>query len=70
MGFRLRSSLIALAMVVAVIPASFAQDAYVEALAGYCAQESPGLVLFAQAPDTRLVAPRLAGRLGAGVVMR
>ena len=32
-------------------------------------QESPALVLFSQAPDTRLVAPRLAGRLGAGVVM-
>ena len=26
-------------------------------------------MLFSQAPDTRLVAPRLAGRLGAGVVM-
>ncbi|MBW2372551.1 MAG: electron transfer flavoprotein subunit alpha/FixB family protein [Deltaproteobacteria bacterium] len=48
---------------------AFAQDAYVEALAQYCNQESPALVLFSQAPDTRLVAPRLAGRLGAGVVM-
>jgi len=48
---------------------AFAQDAYVEALAQYCGQESPTLVLFSQAPDTRLVAPRLAGRLGAGVVM-
>ena len=35
----------------------------------YCQQESPALVIFSQAADTRLVAPRLAGRLGAGVVM-
>ncbi|MBW2241905.1 MAG: electron transfer flavoprotein subunit alpha/FixB family protein [Deltaproteobacteria bacterium] len=48
---------------------AFSPDAYVEALAGYCQQESPALVLFNQAADTRLVAPRLAGRVGAGVVM-
>jgi len=48
---------------------TFSPDVYVEALAGYCQQESPSLVLFSQSPDTRLVAPRLAGRLGAGVVM-
>ena len=47
----------------------FSPDAYVEALARYCQQESPALVIFSQAPETRLVAPRLAGRLGAGVVM-
>jgi electron transfer flavoprotein alpha subunit len=47
----------------------FSPDTYVEALARYCQQESPGLLIFSQAPDTRLVAPRLAGRLGAGVVM-
>ena len=44
-------------------------DAWVEALAAYCRQESPALVIFSQDPDTRLVAPRLAGRLAAGVVM-
>jgi electron transfer flavoprotein alpha subunit len=48
---------------------SFSPDAYVAALAGYCQQESPALVIFSQAADTRVVAPRLAGRLGAGVVM-
>ena len=48
---------------------AFAQDAYVETLAQYCRQQSAALLLFSQAPDTRLVAPRLAGRLGAGVVM-
>ncbi len=47
----------------------FAPDAYVDALAGYCQQESPALILFSQAADTRLVAPRLAGRVGAGVLM-
>jgi len=47
----------------------FSPDASVEALAAYCQQESPALAIFSQTPDTRLVAPRLAGRLGAGVVM-
>ncbi|MAG32565.1 MAG: electron transfer flavoprotein subunit alpha [Deltaproteobacteria bacterium] len=47
----------------------FSPDAWVEALAGYCQQESPALLIFGQTPETRLVAPRLAGRLGAGVVM-
>ena len=47
----------------------FSPDVFVEALARYCRQESPSLVIFSQAADTRLVAPRLAGRLGAGVVM-
>jgi electron transfer flavoprotein alpha subunit len=49
--------------------ADFQPDAYVEALAQYCAQRSPRLLLFSQSYDARLVAPRLAGRLGAGVVM-
>jgi len=44
-------------------------DAFVEALAQYCAERAPRLVLFSQGFDTRLVAPRLAGRLGSGVVM-
>ncbi|MBW2270855.1 MAG: electron transfer flavoprotein subunit alpha/FixB family protein [Deltaproteobacteria bacterium] len=44
-------------------------DAFVEALAQYCAERSPRLVLFSQGFDTRLVAPRLAGRLGSGVVV-
>lgn len=44
-------------------------DAFVEALAGYCAQQSPRLVVFNQNFDTRVVAPSAAGRLGAAVVM-
>lgn len=43
-------------------------DVLVAALQRYCAAHEPGLVLFAQTPDTRLVAPRLAGRRGAAVV--
>ena len=44
-------------------------DAFVEALAQYCAERSPRLLLFNQGFDIRLVAPRLAGRLESGVVM-
>jgi electron transfer flavoprotein alpha subunit len=44
-------------------------DALVAALAGYCAQRAPALVLMTQTFDARLVAPRCAGRIGAGVVM-
>lgn len=44
-------------------------DAFVEALAQYCATRSPRLLLFNQTFDTRLAAPRLAGRLSCGVVM-
>lgn len=44
-------------------------DAFVEAMAQYCAQRSPRLLLFNQTFDTRLVAARLAGRLGSGAVM-
>lgn len=47
----------------------FSPDASVEALAGYCREEPPALLIFPQTPDARIVAPRLAGRLGAGVVM-
>jgi electron transfer flavoprotein alpha subunit len=48
---------------------AFRPDAYVEALAQYCAEESPRAMLFNQTFDVRLVAPRLAARAAAGVVM-
>jgi electron transfer flavoprotein alpha subunit len=44
-------------------------DAVVEALTQYFKARPPRLVLFSQNFDIRLVAPRLAGRLGSGVVM-
>jgi electron transfer flavoprotein alpha subunit len=44
-------------------------DAIVAALAQYCSRKAPRLVLFAQGFDVRLIAPRLAARMGAGVVM-
>jgi electron transfer flavoprotein alpha subunit len=44
-------------------------DAFVEAVAQYCATRSPRLMLFNQTFDTRLAAPRLAGRLSCSVVM-
>jgi len=47
----------------------FSPDATVEALAGHCRGASPALVIFGQTPETRLLAPRLAGRLGCGVLM-
>ncbi|TAK53751.1 MAG: electron transfer flavoprotein subunit alpha/FixB family protein [Gammaproteobacteria bacterium] len=43
-------------------------DVLVEALAQYCAQRQPGVILFNQTAASRLVAPRLAGRIGAAVV--
>ncbi len=49
--------------------AIFQPDAYVEALAQYCAETRPRLLLCGQTFDARRVAPRLAARLGAGVVM-
>mgnify|MGYP001828686402 CR=1 FL=1 len=49
--------------------ADFQPDPWVEALTQYCAEHPPKLLLFGQSFDARLVAPRLAGRLGAGVVM-
>lgn len=48
--------------------ASFAPDAFVEALAQYCGGHETTLLLFSQTFDVRLVAPRLAGRLGSSVV--
>ncbi|MBW1685563.1 MAG: electron transfer flavoprotein subunit alpha/FixB family protein [Deltaproteobacteria bacterium] len=48
---------------------SFQADPYVEALAQYCTQRSPKLMLFPQNLDSRLAAPRLAGRLGTAVVI-
>ena len=44
-------------------------DRLVSALAGYCAQTSPTTILFNQTLEARLIAPRLAGRLGVPVVM-
>ncbi|UCE87062.1 MAG: hypothetical protein JSU66_04825, partial [Deltaproteobacteria bacterium] len=49
--------------------AGFRPDPSVEALAQYCAQRAPKLLLVAQSFDARLVAPRLAGRLAWAVVM-
>jgi electron transfer flavoprotein alpha subunit len=49
--------------------ADFSADAIVAALAQYCEQRSPRIVLLAQGFDVRLIAPRLAARAGAGVVM-
>ncbi len=46
-----------------------APDASVEALAQYCASRPPATLLLSQTFDTRLVAPRLAGRLNATVMM-
>jgi len=47
----------------------FGPDALVNALAQYFEQTSPGTILFNQTIGARLVAPRLAGRLGVPVVM-
>jgi electron transfer flavoprotein alpha subunit len=49
--------------------AEFQPDVCVEALAQYCKQQAPQLVLIPQTFNARLVAPRLAARCGAGVVM-
>ena len=46
----------------------FRPDTFVEALARACAGSAPKVVLFNQTFDARLVAPRLAARLGAAVV--
>lgn len=48
--------------------ASFRPDAFVEALAQYCREAAPKLLLLPQGFESRLVAPRLAGRIGATVV--
>ena len=47
----------------------FQPDPWVEALAQYCAEHPTKALLFGQTFDGRLIAPRLAGRLGIGVVM-
>lgn len=44
-------------------------DARVEALAAYCGERSPRAVVLHQTLEARTVAPRLAGRIGAAVVM-
>lgn len=44
-------------------------DACVGALADYCKARSPRAILVHQSLDARVVAPRLAGRLGSAVVM-
>lgn len=49
--------------------AEFRPDLWVEALAQAASGRSPRLVLFAQGFDVRVVAPRLASRIAAGVVM-
>jgi electron transfer flavoprotein alpha subunit len=49
--------------------AEFAPDAFVEALTQYCEQSKPKLLLLNQSFDARLLAPRLAARIAAGVVM-
>ena len=56
---------------------NFQPDVYVEALAQYCAQfgaalgapHGPKALLFNQTYEARIVAPRLAGRLGCAVAM-
>jgi electron transfer flavoprotein alpha subunit len=49
--------------------ADFQPDVCVEALAQYSKQQAPKLMLIPQTFNARLVAPRLAARAGAGVVM-
>ena len=44
-------------------------DAAVEALAQFCAQASPQVLLLNQSAEARTIAPRLAGRLGSAVLM-
>lgn len=46
-----------------------ASDALVEALAQRVSEASPRVMLFPQTFDARLVAPRVAGRIGAPIVM-
>jgi electron transfer flavoprotein alpha subunit len=48
---------------------AFGPDALVAALAQYCTEHKPTTILFNQNAAVRLVAPRLAGRLGIPVVM-
>jgi electron transfer flavoprotein alpha subunit len=48
---------------------SFQADAFVEAVTQYCSQRKPKMLLLTQSFDARVVAPRVAARVGAGVVM-
>ena len=50
-------------------PAISGADTLVAALAQYCRTEQPRLVLLSQTFESRLIAPRLAGRLGSPIVM-
>lgn len=70
-GLRLGSKFGAQAILQAPGPAlaEFSSDRYVEFLHRYCQKESPRVLVFSQNQDTRLVAPRLAARLGSAVVM-
>lgn len=47
----------------------FGADIVVETLTQYRATQKPQVILFSQTPASRLVAPRLAARIGAGVAM-
>ncbi len=49
--------------------AEFAPDAFVAALADYAGANAPRAIVVHQTQEARLVAPRVAGRLGAPVVM-
>jgi len=49
--------------------AEFQPDVCVEAVAQYCQQQGPQWLLLPQTFNARLVAPRVAARVGAGVVM-
>ncbi|MBV6509889.1 MAG: Caffeyl-CoA reductase-Etf complex subunit CarE [Acidimicrobiales bacterium] len=53
----------------AIEPGNAGQDSVVEAIAQYCGTHPVRLLLFNQDFDSRLVAPRVAGRLDAAVVM-
>jgi electron transfer flavoprotein alpha subunit len=48
---------------------NFQPDVHVEALAQYCARHAVNTLLFNQSFEVRIVAPRLAGRLGCAVAM-
>lgn len=49
--------------------AGIPSDAAVEALAQFCSEHSPKVVMFNQSAATRTIAPRLAGRIGGAVLM-
>lgn len=53
----------------AVDPGTAGPDSVVEAIVQYCGAQPVRLLLFNQTFDSRLVAPRVAGRLDAAVVM-